>query len=267
MNTVIRALTSKAVSAALLMIVLFGLAVLRAEVPPAHLPLAEVTELIDAGKFKAAEAAISKSLAQSALRAADRTALEFQRERMRRILLDFTLSEAAAKAKIRKAIPDLRDEEFAAWDAAGLLEHQTIDGKRLYFSRAPSNLFRLSPAARARRKIPPDWEDGPLEKAHPHHREVIAQARATGRTSVAPRRIHVTQTITVAANAVPAGETVRAWVPYPARDPRPAGTYPAARQHAGEAQRRTAIQHAADGLSRAVCERRSSRRTFPSVTR
>ena len=38
---------------------------------------------------------------------------------------------------------------------------------------------------------------------------------ATGASSVAPRRVRVTQSLVVEADAVPAGETVRAWIPYP----------------------------------------------------
>ena len=42
---------------------------------------------------------------------------------MQRIVLDFSLTRAAgARQRLRKQIPDLRTEEFAAWDAAGLLE-------------------------------------------------------------------------------------------------------------------------------------------------
>jgi len=170
---------------------------------------------IDAGQFEAAQGAIARSLADPQLTPEARRALEFQRERMRRIRLDFTLSEADAKAKVRQQIPDLRDEEFAAWDRSGLLEHQVIDGQRLYFNRAPSNLFRLSADARARRKNPAPSNDGPLEKAHPYHREAVDAALASGKSSVAPRRIRVTQSITVEADAAPAGETVRAWLPFP----------------------------------------------------
>jgi len=173
-----------------------------------------VIRLVDAGKFKDAEARIAQSLAETQPGAAQRSALEFQRERMRRILLDFTLSEAIAKARVREQIPDLRDEEFAAWDAAGLLEYRSIDGRRLYFSRSPANLFRLSAAAFARRHKPPDWQDAPMERANDHHREVIAQARATGRASVAPRRVRVTQAITVHKDVVPEGETLRVWLPF-----------------------------------------------------
>ncbi|HEX3122749.1 MAG TPA: transglutaminase domain-containing protein, partial [Rhodanobacteraceae bacterium] len=82
---------------------------------------------IDAGQFAAASAQISHALAQPAVDTTLRDALEFQRERMRRILLDFTLSEDDVKARLRKQIPDLSDAEFTKWDGDGLLEHRVID--------------------------------------------------------------------------------------------------------------------------------------------
>jgi transglutaminase-like putative cysteine protease len=178
-------------------------------------PSAAVVALVDAGQFKAAEAHISQSLAQTNINAAQRAALEFERERMRRILLDFSLTPDQAEAEVRRYVPDLKDAEFAAWDAAGLLESRTIDGRKLYFNRAPSNLFRLSAEARARRAEQKPFNDGPLEKPHPHHAEIISASAATGHSSVAPRRVRVTQSIIVEADAVPGGEVVRAWIPYP----------------------------------------------------
>lgn len=170
---------------------------------------------IDAGDFKGAEAAIARALATSSTPPHARDALLFQRERMRRILLDFTLDADAVKARVRREIPDLGDDEFAQWDAAGLFERMDIDGRRLYFNRAPGNLFRLSAQARARRADPKPFVESPLESANPHHRRVIAAARAAHADSVLPRRLRITQTLAVAADAVPAGETVRAWIPYP----------------------------------------------------
>src|SRR5690606_30764493 len=88
-----------------------------------------IVDLVDAGDFKGAEAAIAAALADASLSADQRTALEFQRERMRRILLDFRLDEAGAKERLRRDIPDLSDAEFARWDAAGLIEARVIDGE------------------------------------------------------------------------------------------------------------------------------------------
>jgi transglutaminase-like putative cysteine protease len=170
---------------------------------------------IDAGHFTAADAAITSALAQPGLSADTRHALAFQRERMRRILLDFTLGADEVKARVRKQIPDLTDAEFAKWNAAGLFEHQVIDGRTLYFKRSPGNLFRLSPEAVARRAVQTPIGDGPMESLNDHQRAIYKAALAEHRSSVLPRRLRMTQTLTVAADAVPAGETVRAWIPYP----------------------------------------------------
>src|SRR5690606_10527359 len=40
-------------------------------------------------------------------------------------------------------------------------------------------------------------------------------ALASGESAVAPQRVRVTQSLTVKPDAVPAGETVRAWLPFP----------------------------------------------------
>ena len=174
-----------------------------------------VATLVDAGRFEAAGQTIDAALARAGLDDATASALRFERERMRRILLDFTLTAADVQAKLRERIPDLTDAEFRAWDDAGLLERMTIDGRTLYFSRAPSNLFRLDAGALARRARQDPLPEGPMEAPHPHHAEVVAEAAATGRSSVAPRRVRITQTLTVEPDAVPAGEVVRAWIPYP----------------------------------------------------
>jgi transglutaminase-like putative cysteine protease len=177
--------------------------------------LPSITAQIDAGHFKAAQAAIDAALAQPGVTADQRQALLFQRERMRRILLDFTLDADEVEARVRKQIPDLTDAEFAKWNAAGLFEHQVIDGRTLYFKRSPGNLFRLSPEAVARRAVQTPIGDGPMEALNDHQRAIYHAALEQHRASVLPQRVRMTQTLTVDADAVPAGETVRAWIPYP----------------------------------------------------
>lgn len=178
--------------------------------------VAPIIAQVDQGRFAEAERALQSALQQPSLDADTQRALEFERERMRRIRLDFSLGEADVRARLRQQIPDLDEREFQAWDTAGLIERMTIDGQKRYFNRSVSNLFRLSPEAAARRAPPvKPFSEGPFERLHPHHAEVVAAARASGSSSVAPRRLRVTHSLTVDANAVPAGETVRAWIPYP----------------------------------------------------
>ena len=54
-----------------------------------------------------------------------------------------------------------------------------------------------------------------MEAANAHHREVRDQALKTGKPSAAPRRVRITYSLTANANAVPPGETLRAWLPFP----------------------------------------------------
>ncbi|HWU78423.1 MAG TPA: transglutaminase domain-containing protein [Rhodanobacter sp.] len=179
------------------------------------LSLGRIVALVDAGQFQAADAAIRAALNRAGLSPGALTALEFQRERMRRIALDFSLDANQVKARVREQIPDLSDAEFAAWDAHGLFEHMFIDGHLRYFKRAPSNLFRLSPEALARRKAQTPFDDDPMGELNQHHRDIRHAALATDRSNVLPRRVRITQSLSVDADAVPAGQTVRAWIPYP----------------------------------------------------
>lgn len=182
--------------------------------------LPTVIGLVTAGQFREATARIDAALEQPALPAQTRTSLEFQRTRMERMREDFSLTAAQVEARVRKQIPDLTDAEFERWDAHGLFEHMSIDGKRMYFDRSPSNLFHLSAEARARSRVPTPFADSGLskqftEQVTDYDRDVIRRARAAGRSSVLPQRVRVTQSVTVDADAVPAGKTIRAWIPYP----------------------------------------------------
>jgi len=129
-------------------------------------------------------------------------ALRFQRERMRRIRLDFTLDADQVEARVRKQIPDLTQAEFDRWNRAGLFEHLTIDGQTFYFKRSPSNLFRLSDEARKRRAVQTPFDDTPNGVLNDHHRNVVREALTSGHHGVDPHRVEVTQTLTVDADAV-----------------------------------------------------------------
>lgn len=179
-------------------------------------PLATIVADIDQGRFGNAETAIARALAGGGGDTAGREALLFQRERMRRIRLDFSLDAAAVRERIRAQVPDLQEDEFRRWDREGLIERLDIDGEPRYFNRSASNLFRLSPEAAARRAPPVrPFAQGPYETLHRHHRDVVQVAKATGTTSALPRRVRITHSVSVKPDAVPAGETVRAWLPYP----------------------------------------------------
>jgi transglutaminase-like putative cysteine protease len=204
-------------------------------------PLAQAIAEIDAGRFSVASQRIDHALDDPSLESSTREELLFQRERMRRIRLDFPMDEPQVKQRLRESIPDLTDAEFDRYKASGRLEHILIDGRPLYFARAVSNFFLLHRDAAARRAPPVKAPVvGPMERPHAYHAEAVREARGTGRRSVAPRRVRVTQSLVVEPDAVPAGEVLRAWIPVPRvlpgqqEDFRLLGTQPATHELAPE---------------------------------
>jgi transglutaminase-like putative cysteine protease len=139
-------------------------------------------------------------------------------ELARRRALDFPHDDAALRRLLDARLNAVTDADVERWAASGALEWTTLDGERRWFHRAVGNLLLLDADAAARAKTPPSSADGPLYALNPLHAEWLSaagDAASTRVVSVDPHAFEVTHTITVDADAVPAGETVRAWIPFP----------------------------------------------------
>ena len=168
---------------------------------------------VDQGEFRQAKLDIN-AMQQQSPDAPDSKALAFESERMRRIEMEFTIKPEDLLASIQRYIPDASEEDVARWNKAGLLEYKIIDGEQRYFNKAAYNLVHISDAAAARTSDYRRFTDkAPLYRLHPHHSAVIA-AHKDGATPLR-KHLEITYSLTVDADAVPAGETVRAWLPFP----------------------------------------------------
>lgn len=140
-------------------------------------------------------------------------------ERQARIALDFSRDRDWIVDYLKPYYPDLTDEQMAAWEESKALECRMIDGQKKYFRNAGRNLFRIDPEARkvfeAVNGVTRDVEDVYLDD---YNREVIATVRSTGENLVKPVNFVIKYELTVKPDQVPAGETVRAWMPYPRED-------------------------------------------------
>lgn len=136
-----------------------------------------------------------------------------------RLLIDFSLTESQVKAYIRKYIPDVTDEQMRQWEESKALEWMMIDGEKHYFRNAGPNLFRIDSACY---NIKVEKDGVRLKKSEEvnqkHLPEVIAAVKQEGKALVQPKRMRVTYTLTVRANAVPDGKVVRCWLPFPRTD-------------------------------------------------
>ena len=140
-------------------------------------------------------------------------------ERDVRIALDFNRDRDFILEYLKPYYPDLTDEQMEAWEASKALECRLIDGQKRYFRNAGRNLFRIDPEAKkvfeAVNGVTRDVEDVYLDE---YNRDVIATVRKTGLNLVKPVNFLIKYELTVKPDAVPAGETIRAWMPYPRED-------------------------------------------------
>ncbi len=136
-----------------------------------------------------------------------------------RIRVDFRLTEAQVKEYIRQYIPDVTDAQMRAWEESNALEYRIIDGEKRYFRNAGPNLFRVDSACYNIKLEKEGFELSDKDQVNQTHvPEVIAAVKKEKTPRVEPRRMRVTYTLTVDTNAVPAGEVVRCWLPYPRTD-------------------------------------------------
>lgn len=136
-----------------------------------------------------------------------------------RLLVDFNRTRAEVKAYIAQYIPEVTDSMMDAWEANGDLECMKLDGEKRYFRNAGPNLFRVNTACKARKDaLVPDTLAGQELVNQKHLPNVIANCIEQGSSLTLPKRMRVTYTLTVDADAVPASTLIRCWLPIPRKD-------------------------------------------------
>ena len=158
-----------------------------------------------------------------------------------RLELDFCKTREEVTDYIRKYVPDITDDETERLTADGRLESMTLDGETRYFRNAAPNLFRTDAEYKAIKEAVTGPEEShyyklgteAIDKAAEAVRSRLEDTGALTQTASPysaggslsgddflsqPRRIRVRYTLTLKADAVPDGETVRCWLPYPRTD-------------------------------------------------
>lgn len=164
-----------------------------------------------------------------------------------RIELDFNKSEAEVKEYIKQYIPNVTDEQIAEWEESHALECMDFDGEKRYFRNAAPNLFRIDPICREIKQNIDLAKSGNSEiysrlsntekddsvnilnvintVTSQRHNLKVAD-KTNGQIEIANddsniaigQRFRVKYTLTVNADAVPDGEIIRCWLPYPRSD-------------------------------------------------
>lgn len=141
--------------------------------------------------------------------------LDSLKDQTRRISFDFSLSEAEVHDRLHKMQLDYSPEELQLWEDKNWLEYRIIEGEKRYFKRSAGNLKRILDHGNLlqnpeKQEIPGDFEIFKIEQA----KAVIGSA-GNDTSPVEPVSMRLKYTLTVEADAVPAGETIRCWMPWP----------------------------------------------------
>ncbi|WP_430814826.1 transglutaminase-like domain-containing protein [Carboxylicivirga sp. RSCT41] len=127
----------------------------------------------------------------------------------KRIAIDFKISESEVREQLVTKVGEYTEEEWSDWNSSGLLEGRVLDGEMHYFKRAASNLAILTGRG-----------DGLLDKALDafclkHSEEVLDEIDVSNRSRVKKQNFVIDFVVSVDKDAVPAGDTIRCWLPFP----------------------------------------------------
>lgn len=169
----------------------------------------QVDRLIDQGEFTQASRLMAKLPRK--VRKQQQWAIDSLNEVMRRIRKDFTLTPVEGRKQISDKYPQCTDENISQWKQSRALEVMNIDGQEWWFRKAVRNLWLLAPEFREQQGADRDKEGDSYLKYY-------RQAMAADPDAQGVRDWHhanITFTLDVKADAVPAGKTIRCWLPFP----------------------------------------------------
>jgi len=137
------------------------------------------------------------------------------REMEYRTLYDFSLTgtqiDSILEAKNILFTPSEREE----WENKGWLEYRIINGRKMYFNKAVSNLLLVKSFHLNRSERDSAQARDPRIMFRKGHTASVIRAAGASSSPVLPVNIEVVYTITVKPDVVPPGEIIRCWLPYP----------------------------------------------------
>lgn len=131
-----------------------------------------------------------------------------------RINTDFSLAETEVTTRLKRDFMGYTEKERIVWENNNWLEFRVINGEKRYFNRALSNLklILLHQQSRQSGDSLPAIDPQSLLRLD-YIRKVINSA--TDGRAVSPVKMKVHYRLTVRPDAVPAGEIIRCWLPWP----------------------------------------------------
>lgn len=174
----------------------------------------EAVALRERGEFEKATRMLQSYQEQSSttLSAQERSSVEFEIERMRRIRLDYQLTRQKFLEELKGRVSDFREEEFDRYEREGKLDAQLIDGQKFYVNSSVSNLLLRAPELVKRQSS--GKKQTAYRKLYAHMLHAKEAQKLSKSPLLLPQDYAVTFTLHVKENAVAEGKTIRCWLPY-----------------------------------------------------
>ena len=179
---------------------------------PPRSSVQDARRLLQEGEFKKAEQLLTDSMATTPEK--DRKALRWEKERIRRIRLDYDNKEEDILRQCSERIKDFTPEDLKKWESEGKFDIQSIDGIKYYVSSSVSNLGKRYPEISKRFKDYSEkdaWGEKILEMAQ----KIQKAGKEKNTPYVIPLRLGVKHTITPKTEYIKTGEILRVWLPFP----------------------------------------------------
>ena len=171
--------------------------------------VSKVEDMMDRGEFLKAEQ-FMKSLPKG-VRVSEEVRIDSLNTIMGPIRKDFTMTPEEGLKQIKAKMPNVTQEQIAKWKRDSKIEYMVIDGKEWWFRKSVRNLWLLADEL----KEDHDAEKWDTYNTRRRYYLEAMQSPADANGLRDWRHIVVRFYLDVNADAIPAGETLRVWMPFP----------------------------------------------------
>ena len=182
---------------------------------PDHKIYTYAEELLTKGELTEATEVANEILKSYNLTPAEKSKIDSILEISYRLKKDYTLSDSDVLRKLGKYHPYMDEDDLLRLEETNKIDYFEIDGEKRYFKNCVSNLFLLdSVYSRLKSEINGKIIDSLSIFRVKSTSAVILNTEKAGKPAN-PVRMKLSYTIKVKADAVPEGDTIRCWMPYP----------------------------------------------------
>lgn len=187
--------------------------------PKHHYSIKEINKEIVSGNFTRATELIDSLVSEGQLSEAQQQALLFTQDSLHRVELDFNKTKDEIINWIEKnRLFTPSDSLMDSWEQSKTLEFRIIDGEKRYFRNAAPNIFRVDASARVLSLASLPSSDVPHDALLTDAFNHKISSDTKGKYLLPEKSMKVRYTLTVNADAVPDGEILKVWLPFPRKD-------------------------------------------------